>query len=83
MRQVANDQLAPTGHFTGIGRLQSGKDAEKGRFAGAIAADEADAIVLLNAEGRAVESGPLIIANDNVGGCENAGHGVDLGERLS
>ena len=73
--QVAHRQIALAGHFAAVCVLQAGENLQKRRLAAAVAADEADAVALLNAERDGVKNSALVVAHGDFGGGEEGGHG--------
>ena len=71
LRQVAGDEFAAADDLPGIRLGDPGGDAQEGRFAGAVASDEADAVALVDGEGGVVEDRLHAVARGEVVGAED------------
>jgi hypothetical protein len=81
--QITNDESAPPCHGAGVGLQLFGEDAQKGRFARAVATDEPDAVALVNGESGAVEHDLVVVLNAKILSGEKTGgaglsHDVNL-----
>ena len=74
MRHVTGHEIAPAGEFTGVRLGYARGDAEKSRFARAVAADQSDVFAFVESNRRTVEhhlsavlDGKIVRARDDCG----------------
>src|SRR5262249_61350882 len=79
LRQVAD--LAPADHLPAVGRLQPREDAEEGRLADPVRADDADAVARRDDQRDAVEHLDGGVGLGNVTCTERARHGLTSFDR--
>ena len=77
--QVAEPELAAADDFAGVELFVAQQDAAEGRFAGAVAADEADLLIVGQRAARAVEQVLVAVAFVGVLSWRTTGTGKILG----
>ena len=61
LRQVADDQIAPTDDLPAVGGIATGEEAQEGGLAGAIAPDESDPVPGGDREGRIFQEDAIMV----------------------
>ena len=80
LRQVAGDEFAAADDLPRVGRDLPGGDAQEGALARAVAADEADAVALVDGERGLVEDRLHAVARFEVGDAEDGGRHAEKAE---
>src|ERR1017187_2453016 len=74
LRQITDDQIAPSRDVTEVRRLYPGEKFQKRRLAATIAPDQTDPVALVYGQRRGVEHRTLAVTDGYFSGSDDGGH---------